>query len=148
MSGELNSQSDIAAWRTLFELDLDLLHVPCWPGPAKLIVDERSAEELRNLNRPIADYLADILERAFSEHGGEVNEGREKVLWDLARVAAVADPEAIMTDPLAVPTLDAAGQHGFSRRGREVEAVTDLDPERVLAGIICALARHPTDPTA
>lgn len=124
------------------EDSVELLHVPCWPGPSKLVVDEGYVGELRSLNRPISGYLAGILERCLSERGGEVNDGRKKILWDPACIAAVADPEAVTTYPLAVPTLDAAGAHDFSRRGREVETVTDLAPERVLVGLWRALERY------
>jgi purine nucleosidase len=48
--GELNGRADIAAWRTLLEETVDLLHVPTWPAPAKILVDPVSfAEELRAL---------------------------------------------------------------------------------------------------
>jgi hypothetical protein len=66
-----------------------------------------------------------------------------KELWDLACVAAVADPGAITSGPLAVPTVDAAGAHDFTQPGREVDVVLDLDERRILAGLMEALARHP-----
>jgi hypothetical protein len=68
---------------------------------------------------------------------------RKKELWDLACIAAVADPGAITSGPLAVPTLDAAGAHDFTQPRREVDVVSDLDERRVLAGLMVALARHP-----
>src|SRR5215217_3191240 len=84
---------------------------------------------------------ADILHRWTAEHGGQLSGGKE--LWDLACVAAVADPGAITSGPLAVPTLDAAGAHDFTQPGRKVDVVWDLDERRVLAGLMEALARHP-----
>ncbi len=138
--GELNGRADIAAWRTLLEEPVDLLHVPTWPAPAKILVDPASfAEELRTIGRPIASYLAEILELWTSEYGTD----GKKELWDLACVAAVAEPEAVTVEPLAVPTLDAAGAHDFTQTGREVEMVSDLDERRVLASLMEALARHP-----
>jgi purine nucleosidase len=140
--GELNGRADISAWRTLLEEPLNLLHVPTWPAPAKILVDPVSfAEELSALGRPVASYLAEILQLWTAEYGGQP-EG-EKELWDLACVAAVADPESVTAGPLAVPTLDAAGAHDFARRGREVNVVSDLDERRVLAGLMEALASHP-----
>ncbi len=59
-------------------------------------------------------------------------------------MAAVADPEAVRLEPLTVPTLDAAGAHDFSRRGRTVDALVDLDAARVLRGLRGALLRLPT----
>jgi purine nucleosidase len=140
--GELNGRADIAAWRTLLEEPVDLLHIPTWPAPAKILVDPVSfGEELRALGRPIASYLAEILQLWTTEYGGQPE--NEKELWDLACVAAVADPGAVTPEPLAVPTLDAAGAHDFTRPGREVDVVSDLDERRILAGLMEALARHP-----
>ena len=140
--GELNGRADIAAWRTLFESSVDLLLVPGWPAPAKVTVEaEPFAEELRALGRPVADYLAEILVEWVAENDGE--EGERKIIWDVSCVAAVADPEAVTVEPLTLPRLDAAAAHDFARRGREVEAVTDLDDVRVLSGVMAALARHP-----
>ena len=141
--GELNGRADIAAWRTLFETDVNLLLVPGWPAPAKVTVEARPfAEELRSLGRPIADYLAEILLSWVDENGGEAS-SQQKIIWDMSCVAAVADPEAVTIEKLALPTLDAAAAHDFGRRGREVDAVKDLDAERVLSGMMAALARHP-----
>ena len=138
--GEINGRADISAWRTLLEALLDLLHIPTWPTPAKILVDPASfAERLRALGRPVASYLAGILQPLAAEY--EDRPGKE--LWDLACVAAVADPGAVTSGPQAVPRVDAAGAHDFTRPGREVEVVTDLDERRILAGLMDALARHP-----
>lgn len=141
--GELNGRADIAAWRVLLEDPVELLQVPGWPAPAKLVVDGGFAGELRGLGRPVADYLAKILERWLSEHESPVDPEGEKIIWDVACVAAVAEPEAVTIDRLAVPALDTAAAHDFTRRGREVEVMTDLDPDRVLSGMVDALHRHP-----
>ena len=66
-----------------------------------------------------------------------------KELWDLACIAATADPESVTVEPLAVATVDAAGAHDFMQPGREVDVVSDLDERRVLAGLMEALSRHP-----
>lgn len=143
-SVELNGRADIAAWRALLEGAVELLQVPGWPAPAKLVVEADSyAEELRGLGRPVAGYLADILELWVKEYVGPVDPKGEKILWDVACVAAIADPRAVRTEPLAVPTLDAAGAHDFTARGRTVEALVDLDAERVLGGLREALLRLP-----
>ena len=143
-SVELNGRADIAAWRALLEGTADLLQAPGWPAPAKLVVNGASyADELRGLGRPAASYLADILELWVKEYGGPVDQEGEKILWDVSCVATVADPEAVRTEPLAVPTLDAAGAHDFVARGRTVEALVDLDSERVLGGLREALLRLP-----
>ena len=137
--GELNGRADIAAWRTLLDEPVDLLHVPTWPAPAKILVDPISfGEELRALGRPVASYLAELL---ADEYGGPHNTKKE--LWDLACVAAVADPEAVTVQRVAVPTLDAAGAHDFTQAGRVVDMVLDLDERRILAALMETLSRHP-----
>src|ERR687890_1732707 len=40
--GELNGRADIAAYRTSLEEPVDLLHIPTWPAPAKILVDPAS----------------------------------------------------------------------------------------------------------
>jgi len=143
--GELNGRADIAAWRVLLEEPVELLQVPGWPGPYKLAVEAAPyAEELRELRRPVADYLAEILVEWAAGRRGE-GEGGRKVIWDIACTAAVADPGAVTVEPLRVPALDAAGAHDWrdASRGRAVEALVDLDADRVLRGLRAALTRHP-----
>ena len=144
-SSELNGRADIAAWRFLFEERVDLMQVPGWPAAAKIVVEALPfGERLRALGRPIAGYLAEILERWTAEYGGEDPEGR-KILWDSACVAAVADPESVTVERAALPALDAAAAHDYSLPGREAEMVADLDARRVLDGLLAALGRLPKE---
>ncbi len=139
--GELNGRADVQAWRALFEGPVDLLHVPTWPAPAKILVDPGPfARELRGLDRPITSYLAEILELWSKEY--EAPETR-KALWDLACVAAVADPGSVTAGPQTLPTLDAAGAHDFTQPGRVANVISDLDERRILAGFMEALKSHP-----
>lgn len=141
---ELNGRAYIAAWRGLFEGRTDLLLVPGWPAPAKTHVRAAPfAEEPRALGRPIATYLAEILERWVVEYSGDVDPEGEKIPWDVAGVAAVADPEAATVEGTALPTLDAAGSHDYSKPGREVGMVDDLDEGRVISSLMGALGRLP-----
>jgi hypothetical protein len=67
-----------------------------------------------------------------------------RVVLDCDTANEVDDQFAITSGPLALPTLDAAGAHDFTQPGREVEVVSDLDERRILAGLMEALARHPS----
>jgi inosine-uridine nucleoside N-ribohydrolase len=146
MGGELNGRADVAAWRCLFEAEVELLLLPGWSGPHELLVEARAfSGRLRSLGRPVADYLADILEEWVVAYEGPLDPQGQKIIWDVACVAAVTDPGSVRVEPFAVPALDAAGAHDFSRRGRGVEAVVDLDPERILAGVVEALSQHPAN---
>jgi inosine-uridine nucleoside N-ribohydrolase len=141
---ELNGRADIAAWRVLFEEEVDLLHVPGWPAPAKLLVRAGPfAEEVRALGNPISSYLAEILELWVAEYGGPIDPRGEKILWDVACVAAVAHPESVTVERRPLPTIDAAAAHDYSLPGREVETLVDLDEGAVLRGMVEALGCHP-----
>lgn len=140
--GELNGRADIAAWRALFESGMELLQVPGWSGPHTITVEAAPfAAELRSLGKPVANYLAEILLSWVSGYEGELDPRGEKILWDVACVAALTDPDALAASPLAVPALDAAAAHDFSEeaRGREIRTVTSLDAARVLEGLRAAL---------
>ena len=142
--GELNGRADIAAWRTLFGREVDLLQVPGWSGPHEVTVEAAPfAAELRSMGKPVADYLAEILLSWVSGYAGGLDPSGEKILWDIACTTALTDPEALSASPLAVPTLDAAGAHDFGSRGRDVRSVTGLDSGRVLDGLRAALGRLP-----
>jgi inosine-uridine nucleoside N-ribohydrolase len=113
--GELNGRSDIQPWRVLFEGPVDLLHVPTWPTPAKILVDPGSfADELRALERPIASYLGEILHLWSTEYGAPET---RKELWDLACVA-VADPESVTAGDRK-PSLTWTRQEPTTLRKRE-----------------------------
>jgi inosine-uridine nucleoside N-ribohydrolase len=125
------------------------LLVPGWPAPAKLLVRATAfAERVRALGTPVASYLAEILELWVAEYGGPVDPRGEKILWDVACVAAVADPGSVTVESRALPTLDAAAAHDYALPGREVDTVVDLDEERVLRGVMEALGRLPDGPWA
>jgi purine nucleosidase len=44
--GELNARADISAWRTLLEKPVNLLHIPTWPAPAKIVARARTARRI------------------------------------------------------------------------------------------------------
>jgi len=140
--GKLNGRADVQAWRALFEGTVELLHIPTWPAPAKILVDPGTfAGKLRDLDRSIASYLAEILALWSKEYEAP---GTRKELWDPACIAAVADPGSVTAGPQTLATLDAVGAHDFTQPGRVASVVSDLDERRILAGLMEALTRHPT----
>lgn len=142
--GELNGRPDIAAWRVLLEAQVDLLQVPGCPGPAKVVVRAKPyAENLRALGRPVTGYLAEILVGWGEGYEGDLDPRGEEILWDVSCVATVADPGVVRMEEITVPTLDAAGAYDFSRRGRTVDTLVDVNAPGVLKGLWEALMRLP-----
>lgn len=142
---ELNGRADIAAWRVLLETPVPLLQCPGWPGVAKLSVAyDAYTTELRSLEKPIAAYLADTLLAWRDAHPDPGADGPEhKILWDVACVAALTLPGAVTRIPTAAPALDAAAAHDFTRSGRVVDVLTDLDAPRIRTDLRAALLCHP-----
>ncbi len=143
---ELNGRADIAAWRILMESEVSLLQLPGWPGVVKLSVEWRTfSDELRTLNRPVADYLAALTVRWMTEREALMERTiTDKVLWDAVNVAALVLPNAVTVEQMPCATLDAAAAHDFDRPGREISVVTDLDAPAILADLRAALLRLPT----
>ncbi len=141
----LNGRADIAAWRVLLESSVPLLQCPGWPGVVRLTVEyDAYTAELRGLGRPITDYLADLLRAWHEAHPGSGENGPgHKALWDVACVAALTLPDAVTLSPTPAPMLDAGAAHDFTRPGRTVNMLTDLDRASILADLRAALLRHP-----
>jgi inosine-uridine nucleoside N-ribohydrolase len=141
---ELNGRADVAAWRALFASDVPLVQVPGWTATTKLEVDVgETAARLRAGGSAVGAYLADIAEAWDDAHGGNLEARGRKVLWDVACVAAVADPGSVTLERRPLARLDAAAAHDFTRPVRETDVLADLDPARVLDAMFTAIARHP-----
>ena len=140
---DLNGRADISAWRVVLENPVPLVHIPGWPGLIKLTVDyDACIARLRSFGLPITHYLAEITynwQHRVPKSLTLDNDG--KVLWDVANVAALTVPEAFTMEQLPCATLDAAAAHDFTRPGRVVDVVSDLDRDAILADLWAAFAR-------
>jgi inosine-uridine nucleoside N-ribohydrolase len=141
---ELNGRADVAAWRALVASDVALVQVPGWTATTKLTVDvAATAERLRAGGSAVGAYLAAIAERWDREEGGDGGEPGRKVLWDVACVAAVADPGAVTLERRPLARLDSAAGHDWADPVRTADVLVDLDPDRVLTAMHAAIDRHP-----
>lgn len=142
---ELNGRADVAAWRELVEAPLDLVLVPGWTATTKLRVEVTPfAGRLRATGAAVGHALADLLVEWDASSSGRVEAERgTKVLWDVACSAAVADPAAVTLEQRPLPRLDAAAAHDYARSPRSVPHLVDLDADRVLDGLLAAIARAP-----
>jgi inosine-uridine nucleoside N-ribohydrolase len=141
---ELNGRADVAAWRALLASEVDLVQVPGWTATTKLTVDvAATAERLRAGGSAVGAYLAGIAEAWDREQASDAGVAGRKVLWDVACVAAVADPGAVTLRRRSLARLDAAAGHDWAHPAREAHVLVDLEPRRVLDAMHAAIDRHP-----
>lgn len=133
--GELNARADIHSWRVVYEEVKNLVVLPGWPGVAKVAVDPDSfVKELRELNHPLTDYLAEISEKwGAGKVKLDMDAGRkQKVLWDIVNVAYYAVPDAVTCEINPIPYVDAAGSMYWHQIMRNVPICLDTKPNMIL----------------
>lgn len=147
--GELNARADIAAWRRLFLDPVPLRLLPGWPGVETVALPWRECvDRFRALHRPVADYLAGIVERYAAERGVSLDmdddrASEKKVIWDIVNVAALTTPDAVTFTRQQLPSVDPAGVPDWTVPGRQADVGLDVDPVAVLEDLWAALERLP-----
>lgn len=144
--GELNARADIAAWRVLYQNYKNLVVLPGWPGVVKVAVENSVfLPELRSKNKAILNFLADILEKWG--HGRlkmDMDSSRPtKVLWDIVNVAYYSIPEAVITQPMPIPEIDAAGSMYWDRKIATIPVCMDVDEKAIMSDFWAAMNRLP-----
>ena len=145
--GELNARADIAAWRVLYRNNSNLVVLPGWPGVVKVAVEnEIFLPELRVKNKPILNFLADILEKWGS---GRINMDMDstrptKVLWDIVNIAYYTVPDAVITRQMPIPEIDAAGSMYWDQTIGEVPVCVDVDESMIMSDFWRAMDRLPS----
>jgi len=144
--GELNARADIAAWRVLYKNYENLVVLPGWPGVVKVAVENSAfIPELRAKNKPILNFLADILEKWG--HGRikmDMDSNRPtKVLWDIVNVAYYTVPKAVFTREMPIPEIDAAGSMYWDRPVAKVHVCMDVDERTIMTDFWAAMDRLP-----
>ncbi|MFZ5517059.1 MAG: nucleoside hydrolase [Candidatus Zhuqueibacterota bacterium] len=99
-TAEFNLIQDIHAARLIFDCGVPLVHIPCHGVASHLITTASEIESFVRGCGPIGDYLADIFQDFHTDHFGV-----SKVLWDIATIAWLINPEWIATDLVHSPIL-------------------------------------------
>ena len=144
--GELNARADIAAWRVVYKNSENLVVLPGWPGVVKVAVENsKFLPELRSKNKPILNFLADILEKWG--HGRlkmDMDSDRPtKVLWDIVNVAYYSVPEAVISRKIALPVVDPAGSMYWEQKTVEVPICMDVDEAAIMKDFWLAMDNLP-----
>lgn len=144
--GELNARADIAAWRVLYRNHTNLVVLPGWPGVVKVAVEnEKFLPELRSKNKPVLNFLADILEKWG--HGRikmDMDSSRPtKVLWDIVNIAYYTIPDAVIIREMPIPEIDAAGSMYWDRTVANIPVCMDVDEAAIMQDFWAAMERLP-----
>lgn len=144
--GELNARADISAWRVLYRNFENLVVLPGWPGVVKVAVENPIfLPQLRAKNKPILNFLADILEKwGHGRMNMDMDSDRpKKVLWDIVNVAYYSVPDAVITKELPIPEIDAAGSMYWDRPLATVPVCIDVDSDAIMKDFWQAMENLP-----
>lgn len=144
---DFNVKQDISAAQVLFSTDVPLVHIPAGDVAEKLSV---SLTELDDGIRSTS-VLCDELYNRVARYRTEVNSGNAgdrsektwtKIIWDIATIAWLVDPERSVETTVRVrPQLQADGKwsgRNDSSKNR-VRVAVDLDRTRVFAQLFDSL---------
>jgi inosine-uridine nucleoside N-ribohydrolase len=97
---EFNLRQDVPAARLLFDCGVPLVHVPCAGVTTHLLTTVPELEANLRGRGAIGDYLVDIVRGYTDDH-----RGWSKVLWDVATIAYLLNPDWVPTNLIHSPVL-------------------------------------------
>lgn len=116
---EFNLKQDPAASRLIFDCGVPLVHIPCTNVAEHLRTTVPELTHCLKGKSPLADYLCEIVEAFHEEHFAW-----SKVIWDIATVAYLVNPDWVPTAITHSPrltsnlTYSADDQRGLIRVAR------------------------------
>lgn len=106
-----NLMQDILASKLILDCGVPLVHIPCGGVASHMITTLPEIEKYVKGKGIIGDYLYEI----FKEHSGD-RFAYSRVLWDLAAIAYLVNPEWVPTDIMNSPVLTDELTWSFDRR--------------------------------
>lgn len=97
---EFNLRQDVHAARVIFDSGVPLIHIPCEGVTTHLFTTLTELDTFVRGKSPIGDYLCEIYERFYPDHYA-----RSKVIWDVATIAWLLNPEWVPTDIVHSPVV-------------------------------------------
>jgi len=97
---EFNLMQDISASQTIFDCGVPLIHLPCQGVTSHLLTTESEIEKYVKGCGKVGDYLHEIF---VNYHADQY--ARSKVIWDIAAIAWLLNPNWVPTDIVHSPIL-------------------------------------------
>lgn len=138
---EFNLQQDPHASRVMFDTGIRLVNIPTRTVSDALAITRSELEQAIRGKSRIGDYLYQIFVDYEREHHKDPSKPWSKVIWDLAAVAWVVNPEWVPTTMVPSPVLTAelTWRQAPDRHG--VRVATRVDRDGVFADLFAKLTR-------
>lgn len=138
---EFNLQQDPHASRVMFDTGIRLVNIPTRTVSDALAITTPELERAIRGKSRIGDYLYQIFVEYEREHHKDLSKPWSKVIWDIAAVAWVVNPEWVPTTMVPSPILTAelTWRQAPDRHG--VRVATRVDRDAVFADLFAKLTR-------
>jgi inosine-uridine nucleoside N-ribohydrolase len=97
---EFNLRQDVPAARVIFDSGVPFVQIPCQGVTTHLLTTLSELNEFVRGKNAIGDYLCEIYEAYMPDHYA-----RSKVIWDIAAIAYLINPDWVPTDLVHSPIL-------------------------------------------
>lgn len=97
---EFNLRQDVPAARVVLDCGVPFIHVPCAGVTTHLFTTLTELDAFVRGKSRVGDYLCEVYEGYFPDHYA-----KSKVIWDVATIAWLINPEWVPTDLVHSPVL-------------------------------------------
>jgi purine nucleosidase len=134
-ASDFNLKQDLLASRTLLDSGVPLIHIPCKNVAEHLRVTLPELEQRLGGRSPLCDYLLRITREWMAAHGA-----LSKVIWDIATVAWLRNPEWVPSHLVHSPIL--TSELTWSRDGARhlIRQAVDVQRDAVFGDLYGLLA--------
>lgn len=132
---EFNLQQDIHASRLIFDCGVPVIQIPCAGVTTHLLTTIPELEYYLDGKNELGTYLANIVK-------GYTNEpfGWSKVIWDVAAIAWLVNPDWVPTSLVHSPVLTDQMTWSVDTRRHLIRSASFLDRDKIFADLFRKLA--------
>lgn len=142
-TAEFNLRQDLPASRIVFDCGVPLVHIPCNGVTTHLLTTVPEIEQHVKGRGAIGDYLAQIFMDYHSDHFAWT-----KVIWDIAPVAWLIDPQWVPTEIVHSPVITDQLTWSVDRTRHFIRSATFIDRDPVFRDFFTKLALHAPENTS
>ncbi|MDQ8206107.1 nucleoside hydrolase [Coraliomargarita sp. SDUM461003] len=133
---EFNFQQDIPAVQALLDSNCALFRVPCVPVADHLQISPYELEYYLSGKGPLAEYLCKIFQD-YREHEGAWT----KVIWDIAVVAWLVNPDFVPSAVAGMPALRADGTWQQVEGRTEIRSAMQVRRDPIFTDLFTRISR-------
>lgn len=132
---EFNLKQDIAAARVVFGSGAPMVHVPCMGVTTHFATTIPELEYYLKGKSSIGDYLVEIV-RGYTDESF----GWSKVIWDVATIAWLMNPDWVPTNLVHSPIVSAEGRWSFDESRHLIRSAIYVKRDPIFADLFRKLA--------